>query len=171
MPPASATPTLPFDIVPIPRFAYVPGLWAWLALGCAGFAVWLTFKFFRQRLARQTSVGAITLARQDLEALQRKPLPQRESLALVSLILRRILSNTMGIDASHMTLRELEMQAPHVSSSIAGKLVTFLAQHEAALYGISAQPGDALTVVNEAVQLLAILEEQAEPLGTVGRSS
>lgn len=113
MPDAPPIPT-PYDILPLPRFAFVPEAQHWLVL----IAVLLIFAVFSRLMLRRRNAdgGALLDERTAIQRLEQLAEicadggdPAVEALFSASLIVRRALSSKFDRDLTRLTCTELKM--------------------------------------------------------------
>lgn len=97
----------PYDILPLPVFAWVPGVAIWALVALILFLGFFLVKWIC-RSPRSEPQQALLLVRTELQALASSDLPGSEVLGRLSLVLRRYFSVLAGRDLSSLSLRELE---------------------------------------------------------------
>ena len=97
----------PYDILPLPVFAWVPGVAIWALVALILFLGFFLVKWIC-RSPRSEPQQALLLVRTELQALASSDLPGSEVLGRLSLVLRRYFSVLAGKDLSSLSLRELE---------------------------------------------------------------
>ena len=123
----------PYDIMPLPRFAYAPGPIEWSILAALAVAAAALLFFLRRCSARRrsrTNVLRIAIAEMEkLAAVQ----ADREALAKTSLILRRAVSYWRDVDITALAPAELNALLLSGRAGIptaVGELILWLEKHK-----------------------------------------
>ncbi len=137
----------PYDIQPIPYFAYTPSTLVWLLCAAAALAVlYLAIRKRRSKLARNASFVTQELER-CLEKLQHEACDLKTALAGSGLLVRRFLALELDQPVHAMGRRELSAlievsNNPHLIS-LAGQLLRL----ETATYLPEIDPGSAAQIL------------------------
>jgi hypothetical protein len=149
-----AIPT-PFDINPIPYFAFSPGTREWLALLTIALCAFALVKL-RQFFARSSRTGlkAIAIAMGELSALLMERAAPAQLLSKASLTLRRILSQSSKTDFSSMSRRELEAQLAALPAAAGREVIPVLVKLESRRYDPGLSQDEAGVLLKEALAAL-----------------
>ncbi len=104
-----ATLPTPYDITPLPFFAYEPGARDWLMVGVVTIVVLGVILFISRRSRRNSTIEAISFALSELMALRRdgEKVLSKDRLARASLIVKRLASSLLGAPIAQFSPNEL----------------------------------------------------------------
>lgn len=157
----SALPT-PYDITPLPIFAFEPGVREWLGFVVLVLAIMTVVSFIARRARRNSPIEAFSFALAELMTLRRESERDlsKERLARASLIVKRLASALSGSPIAQFSPNELREYARSASNSSLSPLLLRVVELDSFKYQPDGATLPSSAALGELISLVEKLEQE-----------
>jgi len=157
-----ALPT-PYDITPLPYYAYEPGLWEWLVFSAVVAAIFLCVVVVARRSKQRRSIESFGFALSELMKLRGESgqCLEKNQLARLLLIVKRLAGSVIGMPIAQLAPAELQKFLEGALSPAVKELLTRVRELESFKYQPDDAPLPPSTILSELIELVEKLERES----------